>query len=148
MKLFILIFTTAFLSLSSCSNSEDVMVDNDGKPLIKATLEDDFARFKDYPTYEIKNVAIKGNVMTISFSYSGGCKEPDFRLIGSKMIQKSYPPKRAIKLYNAGEEDNCRELLDATISFDIRELAGEEEEIVLLLDGYDQGLNYKIEKSN
>lgn len=96
----------------------------------------------------ISNATLDGNVLSIEVSYSGGCDEHDFQLYGSMAVMKSMPPKRAIKLVHNANGDSCRELKEETLMFDISDLAMSQtagSEIVLLLDGYKEPINYKYE---
>lgn len=71
----------------------------------------------------IEKVVINGNEMVLEVSYSGGCKDHTFELIGSQMIAKSLPPIRAVKLIHHANEDNCRAMIMKTLVFDISDLA-------------------------
>ncbi len=96
----------------------------------------------------IENVTIDGNIMTLDVSYSGGCQEHWFDLIGSFAVMKSLPPKRSVKLIHNAKDDRCRKMISESISFDISELAMQQKpdsEIVLLIDGYKEPITYKYQ---
>lgn len=93
----------------------------------------------------ITAAAIKGNTLTIDVSYSGGCQEHRFDLVGNEAIAKSLPPQRSIRLVHTGEPDACEALVRQTLSFDISNLAYKQEagsEIILRLEGWDTDLRY------
>lgn len=97
---------------------------------------------------KIKSATISGNIMTLEVTYSGGCKDHEFQLIGREMISKSLPPIRSVKLVHTGNEDMCDALIMKTLKFDIRELAYKKEagsEIMLKLSDLDESLKYTFE---
>jgi hypothetical protein len=87
---------------------------------MKATLGE-FPEYSD--PINIEKVVIKGNKILIDVSYSGGCKDHEFQLIGSEMVAKSMPPQRAIILVHKANEDMCRAMIMKTLEFDISNLA-------------------------
>ena len=96
----------------------------------------------------ITHAEIKGNKLLISVSYSGGCKEHTFKLVGSESIAKSMPPIRSVQLVHTCEEDLCKAMIMKDLEFDIRNLAYKQEagsEIFLKLDGWDEQLKYTFE---
>lgn len=100
---------------------------------------------KDNPSTEITNVEVDGNVLKVKVSYSGGCEDQTFRLVGSTMIMKSIPPKRKVTLERDSKGDACRELITKDLLFDISELAYKKEErseIILQLSGYEKEIKY------
>lgn len=93
----------------------------------------------------ITEVTVVDNVMKIGVSYSGGCKDHDFDLVGSENIAKSLPAQRGITLVHKMNDDTCRELITETLEFNIEELAYKKEtgsEIILLLNGYKGKISY------
>lgn len=95
----------------------------------------------------IEKVTIKGNEMILDVSYSGGCKDHTFDLIGSQMIAKSLPPIRAVKLVHHANEDNCRAMIMKTLVFDISALAYQQkdgDEIFLTIN--DERYKYVFKK--
>jgi hypothetical protein len=90
----------------------------------------------------IINAIIDKNLLKIEVKYSGGCKKHEFALRGHKMISKSMPPQRGIKLFHQADNDDCRELIEETIIFDISAFAFGDGEITLRLEGWDIPLSY------
>lgn len=108
-----------------------------------AILVDDFEEFRNNAKTDITSVSIDENVMTLGVSYSGGCEEHEFSLIGSRLISKSLPPQRGIMLYHNNNGDNCRELKTEELKFDIKALEYKhQEEIVLILDGWKDKISF------
>lgn len=96
----------------------------------------------------IESAEIRGNLLYLDVSYSGGCEEHYFRVIGSQMIAKSMPPIRGIKLIHDNNSDSCKKLEKVKLEINIKELAYKQEqgsEIYLNIDGLDQKLLYKYE---
>ena len=78
-------------------------------------------------------------------TYSGGCKEHSFDMVGSQNISKSLPPIRQIRLIHNGNEDHCRELITRTLKVDLSDMAYSKtsgSEIVLNLKGAREPINY------
>jgi hypothetical protein len=97
---------------------------------------------------DITDARIIGNTLYLDVAYSGGCKEHDFKLIGSSMIAKSLPPIRAMKLIHINNDDNCRAYLLRKIEVDLRELAYTQDKgsvIHLTLEGWEERLTYTLE---
>lgn len=99
------------------------------------------------PTANILSAVVEGNYLNLEVSFSGGCEEQSFELVGSPMLMKSMPPKRGIRLIRDPKGDACRELVTKKLRFNINALAYSEEvgsEVILLLDGYKEELKYTL----
>lgn len=99
---------------------------------------------EDTPVTTINSVKIDGNIMLLEVSYSGGCVEQHFDLVGNATVMKSFPPKRSVELVRSGG-DQCRQVVVTELSFDLKELAQNKSdgaEIILLLKGYEEELTY------
>lgn len=102
-------------------------------------------KFMESDDLDIESVVVKGNSLFVAVSYSGGCEEHDFELIGNPMVMKSLPPKRAIQFYHNANQDNCRALIKEVFEIDITDLAynqTEGSEIILILEGWEEEINY------
>lgn len=138
----VLLLLTLGFALLACGNSKEITPEKSSHP--KATFGN-----IDYqaPTAQINTVRIEGNLMFLEVSYSGGCEEQAFSLVGSEMIMKSLPPKRGIRLQRDPKGDACRELVSKSLVFDITDLAYQKEEgevIFLLLDGFKEEIKYSF----
>lgn len=97
---------------------------------------------------KITSASIKGNKLMLSISYSGGCKEHSFSLVGDEAISKSLPPHRTVHLIHSGEQDLCKAMIMKDLVFDIKNLAYKQEkgsEIFLKIDGWEEELKYTFE---
>ncbi len=93
----------------------------------------------------IKSAKMEGHLLTLDISYSGGCKDHSFEMLASKMIMKSLPPKRAIKLIHHANGDHCRQLINKTLVIDMSDVAHSKNKgdvLMLLLDGYREPIKY------
>lgn len=98
--------------------------------------------------FRITNAVIEGNKLIVDVSYSGGCEEHFFELVGDEAISKSLPPQRTIRLVHTGKQDLCKAMIMRTLEFDIKNLAYQQKagsEIILKLEGWDQQLMYTFE---
>lgn len=162
----LLIVSIAFLA--SCNSTEEVIADAE-PPQPPAQAEEilDETEVQEEPSdkpqapyrlkaqigdvsqrsdhYSITSARIEGNTLWIDVEYSGGCAWHTFELIGSAAVMKSLPPQRSIKLIHNNDEDMCEAWVKQTIQADISELAASQtsgSEIVLILDGYNEKLNF------
>lgn len=148
-------FTIIILSLFiiSCGNSKKTVNQQKEmeekaieKPHKKAILVQDWNKYRDTAPYNILDINLKGNIITLDIDYSGGCKVHEFDLVGSVFIMKSLPPKRGIKLFHNSNGDDCREKIITSIHFDISEFAYANGEIILNLEHYKESIRYNPEK--
>ena len=108
----------------------------------KGVLTQDWARYNNSQSYNILSVSLTNNLLSLTINYQGGCAEHEFDLIGSSFIMKSLPPKRGLKLYHHPSEDDCRELVQKTLIFDISDFRYGNEEIILSLENYSESISY------
>ena len=131
-----LLYILSFVIVVSCGNSKKIE-NNNINSINTSILVDDFSEYsRTSSNTQILNATIHDSTLTISVSYSGGCKNHDFQLIGSKMIQKSLPPIRGIMLIHHSNNDDCRELIERDLKFNISNLKYPNGDIVLKLQGY------------
>jgi hypothetical protein len=141
MKKLSILSAILMLFVLSCKNQEEATIETiDVIP--KAELLMNFSQAGRSSPIAIENVKVVGNKMSIDVKYSGGCKDHHFRLLGHPMISKSVPPKRSIRLHHFNAEDDCRELVEETLIFDISAFAYEGGEITLILEGYSDAIPY------
>ena len=131
-----LLYILSFVIVVSCGNSKKIE-NNNINSINTSILVDDFSEYsRTSSNTQILNATIHDSTLTISVSYSGGCKNHDFQLIGSKIIQKSLPPIRGIMLIHHSNNDDCRELIERDLKFNISNLKYPNGDIVLKLQGY------------
>jgi hypothetical protein len=137
-------FIIVLVFLASCGNSKNIEKAEEGIPSVE--LLDNFDAFKKSASVSILGVLLEQNDLTISFTYSGGCEEHNFKLIGLRSLEKTLPPKRSIKLFHNSNNDSCRELITRSIKFDISLFGYKKDEYVLLnLEGWKDPIKYTLE---
>lgn len=142
----LLILVVSFTGCANLKNAKNVNQTSDNqstdpKPL-KAILGDNSQ--SSLPV-TIKNVSLNANVLKIDIEYTGGCKTHQFNLIGSQMISKSLPPIRAINLIHTADNEECKQLINETLQFDLKDLAYKQEPgnvIKLNLEGWKEQIIY------
>ena len=79
---------------------------------------------------------IQGDILKLTVTYSGGCKDHTFELKANGAIMKSMPPQMPIMLIHEGNGDDCRSLIEETLKFDVSPARmGGDGEIILILNG-------------
>lgn len=142
-----LLYIACLTLLGSCASSQKLA--QDGTQVTKkmkgqiGTIESESALFS------IQSAEISGNTLMVVVNYSGGCGEHTFTCIGSAMISKSLPPRRAIQLVHNNLGDNCRQLITDTLYIDVTEFAYKKEagsQIFLDLSEWVNTINYTYTK--
>ncbi|WP_066759880.1 hypothetical protein [Crocinitomix algicola] len=108
----------------------------------KAVIVEDFRAFGSSAPLAIEQVTLSKNLLSLHVKYSGGCTTHKFNLIGHRMVTKSLPPKRSVRLHHDNNGDDCREIVQEVLIFDITDLAYQKQETMIHIDGYEQGIRY------
>ena len=138
----ILIATVLIFSIS-CANSKRAK-QKAMKEILPVVLTDDFSSYaRNNSETKILNAFISDSTLTLKVSYSGGCETHGFELIGSNMIQKSYPPIRGIMLIHNSNNDDCRELVEQELRFNVSEFKYPGSSIMLSLKGWESKIELK-----
>lgn len=139
-------FVLLVFGISACGTTQvDIVNDDTEIPSAELTVN-----FDDYPSdpVNIEGLSINGNVIALKVSFSGGCEEHEFKLVGLSAISKSIPPQRQVRLSHNGNGDNCREFITEEIFFNIYELGYKPgEAIILELKGWNEGIEY-VQQAN
>ncbi|MFT5819434.1 MAG: hypothetical protein ACI8ZM_000658 [Crocinitomix sp.] len=144
MKRYTLSLFAIIVLMVSCTNAKELEPDVDTPQdtnVLTGVVVTDMSSYGSDPI-GITSVVIDKNKMRIGVKYSGGCKKHEFELMGHKMISKSIPPQRTIRLFHRADNDDCRELIEEIIVFDISAFAFGDGEITLRLDGWETPLSY------
>ncbi len=133
-----LVYSFALLAivLVSCKAPKNSMNQNTIETSIPLAEIGDFTT--ESAAVDILSAEIKGTSIQLVVSYSGGCAEHSFRLIGSPVLTKSLPPQRAVKLIHTNNSDQCKKMITDTLLFDVTPLANnasKDKTVVLNLDG-------------
>lgn len=115
------------------------------KEILPVVLTNDFSSYaRNNSETKILNASIADSTLTLKVSYNGGCEAHTFELIGSKMIQKSFPPIRGIMLIHNSNNDDCRELVEQELRFNVSEFKYPGSSIMLNLKGWKPKLELKV----
>lgn len=95
--------------------------------------------FLQLDPFELKNIAIVADTITLNINHSGGCKEHNYSLYMSPAaFLESYPVQANLYLQHDSKGDACEALIKTSISFNLRPLAdlyqdfyGQQDEIIL-----------------
>ena len=139
----IIIITSLIIIAIACGNSKKMSKKNSVivQPVI---LTNDFSSYaRESSETQIINAVVVDSILTLNVSYNGGCKDHDFQLLGSKMIQKSLPPIRGIMLVHNANNDDCRELIERELKFNVSDFKYPQGDIMLNLQGYKSKILYK-----
>ncbi|MBB78007.1 MAG: hypothetical protein CL844_03275 [Crocinitomicaceae bacterium] len=143
----IYLFISLFCIVISCatpkknSDKTTVIEKNQNYRKIKAKI----GELNNSDPFDIKNIEMQNNTLLISLSYTGGCGEHSFEMIGSESLLKTNPPKRKVKLIHKNHEDYCKKIINEEISVFISDLSCTKmkgAETILLLDGWDKEIKY------
>ncbi|MHA1968623.1 MAG: hypothetical protein ACW964_12560 [Candidatus Hodarchaeales archaeon] len=102
--------------------------------------------------YNIYNVILEADLLTIAVRYGGGCADHDFSLIGSTSFMESSPVQLNILLSHNANGDNCEALLMKELVYDISpiknlyQLSYSETSgtVILNLKGSNDSINYQF----
>lgn len=108
-------------------------------------LVSDFENYQNSAPVNFESVVLTGDILTLKFSYSGGCEKHEFALVGMEAMAKSLPPIRSIVLYHNNNGDSCRELITETLSYNIALFGYQSgKEIKLMLEGWEEPIMYTL----
>ena len=131
-NLFFILSAFIALSLTSCNDDENVF-----QTICDDVVLLDNDRFQNATTdfFTLIDVTIEGDCMTVEYS-SSGCSGNSWimELIDAETIKESNPIQRDLRLILTNEE-LCQAVFTREISFDIRPLQTEDNEILLNLSG-------------
>jgi hypothetical protein len=136
-----LYFVFVLFFILSCKTKQNTTSEN---PTAEVPKTENEMLNKEYPDINIKaqigntemesssvqllKASVEGNFLTLKIGYSGGCAEHSFEFIGSKMIAKSLPPIRSIRLLHNANGETCRMYIERKLIIDLRELAYQKED--------------------
>jgi len=142
-----LFFTVVLLSFSCGSAKETDQQPSENEIMARKAFIGEPK--KNNSSTEISNAVMNGNILKLTVSYSGGCEEQEFDLVGNEMIMKSLPPKRSIVLVRDSKGDACRECITKQLYFDVSELSYQKKagsEIMLQLSGFEGEIRYAFQE--
>lgn len=102
---------------------------------------------KELGDIRIKSASVNGDCLYAEISYSACGNEPLY-LLWDGMLMKSLPPKASVKPVFVWGESRCRQLIEKTVCFSLKELRENTRQsgLVLLLQGLESPLEIPAEK--
>ena len=125
--------------ISSCNNSENASTTCDKIVIISAS------EYENAPNDEItiNHLSINGDCLKINFSASGCSGDSwEVKLIDSEDILESNPPQRNLRL-SLKNEELCEAFITKELTFDIRNLQTNGNQVLLNITNSDQQILYK-----
>jgi hypothetical protein len=115
-------------------------------------LDSSFYENASRDTVNFNQITLDQDRLTIDLSYSGGCRNHIFTLIGSNEFMESNPVRTDIVLSHNANDDPCEAWLREKLYFDLSPLKEAYQEaysmssgsIILLLEGVESGILYEF----
>lgn len=111
-------------NLSSEGNSSNIILRLD-KGIFDANNNNRKNSISEGDPFTIKNVKREGEILQITLTYSGGCKEHTFEIIWDGIVYTDDPCKMNLLLIHRGDSDNCEALITETIHINLKNLIGD-----------------------
>jgi|LakMenEpi03Aug12_release.lakeMendotaPanAssembly.Ray.scaffolds.fasta_scaffold19064_9 hypothetical protein len=86
--------------------------------------------------FDVLETRIKGDTLTVTVQYGGGCEPHDFQMYQNMRWMKSMPPQLNLFLEHESNNDMCRALITQDLHFDLstcRYNSGKS--VILILNG-------------
>lgn len=140
--------------LAACKSAQKARLENQGENTIEnVSMENntypeviiDMKRFgEESDPFTLKSHKINGDTLSLVVSYSGGCQEHIFDLVGNGSYAKSLPPQSRVRLIHNGNNDNCRSLVETNLKFNVKELRYPGTDVlVIFVEGSDERIMYR-----
>ena len=127
---------------NSASTEEQEEQNPNKKETMKIILEESPTKHTS-DSFNVESVSLGGDILEITVSYGGGCKDHEWKMYSSKMVAKSYPPKLDIFLEHKSNQDLCKALIRETLKFDLTSIQYSGSEILhLQMNNYDEFIVY------
>lgn len=123
-----LIILSIGLALFACKNKSEVVATATTETAsaqkekvsdVKPVIVDSEYKARETDGFSIKSSSLRGDIMTITVSYSGGCEEHVFELYSTNLYMKSLPPQLNLELEHDANGDACRAMITRELKFDI-----------------------------
>ncbi len=143
--LLITVFTIGTGSCKLCKKNKDESNSTLTTPVVeKLIVQKGFTSPTDNDPISITSVSVEGNILKIAVDYSGGCEKHEFKLYFDGNYKKSMPAKASFILVHDNKGDQCRSIVNETLTFDISpaQYTGQNE-IMVSVDGLMNEVSYK-----
>ncbi|MEX1003011.1 MAG: hypothetical protein WDZ35_12910 [Crocinitomicaceae bacterium] len=147
-RILLLICSCLLISgLIACKPKKDAGTTTSDKVTQSGVLVEDFEKYRDSAPVNLETLDLHENTLIMQISYSGGCEDHEFSLLGLKYTSGSNPVAREIQLYHNNNGDHCRELLEKKLRIDISAFALKNSEPVMLkIKGWKNPVLYTLAK--
>lgn len=134
------IFLMAVLAFVSCSEADEKDFNNCTNSCV--VIDQNLYNNTSSANYGILDVRLNGDLLTVNIS-SGGCDGSRWivNLVDANQILESNPIQRNIKISLVNNED-CLAVVSKDFTFNIKELKGNQPEVILNLEGWDTQIKY------
>ena len=140
------ILTLSLFTIISCSSQKEAAETTSTSVKSSVQLVESFAQYRS-ASVNIETLDLHENTLYLNISYSGGCEDHEFILLGLKELSQEDPPKRKVQLYHNNNGDNCRELITQKLKLDISKFGLENGQAVILdIQGWKNPVTYYLKK--
>ena len=137
---------TAFNATTKISASVQVIV-RDNTFII---LDENLYQNASKDSFSIHDLKLINDILAINITYSGGCEDHEFFLIGTKNFMESYPVQVTILLSHDANNDPCDALINKRLNYNLTPLKDAWQQayqndsgtISILLEGYEKSIIY------
>lgn len=142
-----------FGSSFGCSNKNKIMeetpvTDSTQKSKVNSSgviKQEGYSLPEDNASFTVESHVLKGDMLTLTVSFSGGCENHDFTGYFNGMFLKSMPPKANLLIHHNNNGDACRSVVTEKITFDLTNMRyGTKGPLIVQIPGYEKGpIEYK-----
>jgi len=127
--IFTLLFVAFIATMISCEKEKDIKDENSAQVVLKSSSADFLEAKSDISSetsdpFELGDVVINGNQVSVTVSYSGGCKPHTFEIIWDEVVASTNPPQINLIILHDSNDDNCEAYITETLVFELEELVG------------------------
>jgi hypothetical protein len=136
------------LSVVACKNRKTTTETSAAKNVKHkdVVVHDTYNLPKDNADFDVESASIKGDLLTMIVTYSGGCKEHVFTAHATKVYMKSMPPQIGLMIEHQNNGDDCRSIVTDTLMFNLVPVRypGNEKDytVIIRLPKVEEGLPY------
>jgi hypothetical protein len=133
------IFATCAAKKKSAKNTSDKYTE-----VKEVIVDQNFNLPENNADFSIDEMKIDGDILLIDVSYSGGCKDHDFKAYFNGMYIKTSPMKAKVFIVHTNNDDNCRALIKQTLRFNLKPVrSGDRGMLIIMLNNTEKTLTYE-----
>ncbi len=139
---------TAYNATTSVSASVQIIVKDSNSIFLNDKLYQNASK----DPFSIHSVILENNTLKINITYTGGCEEHDFMLIGTKNFMESDPVQVNILLSHNANNDPCDALINEELNYNLTPLKNAWQQayqkdsgiIIIWLEGFAESIYYEF----